>query len=145
MVGYREREKECHVVVCTHITQCKNSTWMSLTAVVRSSLRTCLAEPQKDFFDVFSLEPRPALSLFFLCCGWVPIPYHHRCAIPPYHTFFATFYYTNLHLTMTGTNGNGNGATIGTSRVKQGLAQMLKGGVIVSQVEDGTRTKSRYQ
>ena len=35
---------------------------------------------------------------------------------------------------MTGTNGNGNGngATIGTSRVKQGLAQMLKGGVIVS-------------
>ena len=29
-------------------------------------------------------------------------------------------------------NGNGNGATIGTSRVKQGLAQMLKGGVIVS-------------
>lgn len=46
---------------------------------------------------------------------------------------------------MTGTNGNGNGATIGTSRVKQGLAQMLKGGVIVSQVEDGTRTKSRYQ
>jgi len=34
---------------------------------------------------------------------------------------------------MTGTNGaNGNGATIGTTKVKQGLAQMLKGGVIVS-------------
>lgn len=35
---------------------------------------------------------------------------------------------------MTGTNGaNGsNGATIGTAKVKQGLAQMLKGGVIVS-------------
>jgi hypothetical protein len=35
---------------------------------------------------------------------------------------------------MTGTNGNGNGvhATIGTDRVKMGLAQMLKGGVIVS-------------
>ena len=30
-----------------------------------------------------------------------------------------------------GTNGN-NGAQIGTDRVKQGLAQMLKGGVIVS-------------
>ena len=30
-------------------------------------------------------------------------------------------------------NGNGNGsARIGTSTVKQGLAQMLKGGVIVS-------------
>jgi pyridoxal biosynthesis lyase PdxS len=29
--------------------------------------------------------------------------------------------------------GNGmNGATIGTTKVKQGLAQMLKGGVIVS-------------
>lgn len=37
---------------------------------------------------------------------------------------------------MTGTNGsNGeNGAKIGTSKVKQGLAQMLKGGVIVSHV-----------
>jgi len=30
-------------------------------------------------------------------------------------------------------NGNGNGsAQVGTIRVKQGLAQMLKGGVIVS-------------
>jgi hypothetical protein len=36
---------------------------------------------------------------------------------------------------MTGSNGNGNGngsAVVGTSTVKQGLAQMLKGGVIVS-------------
>jgi pyridoxal 5'-phosphate synthase pdxS subunit len=34
---------------------------------------------------------------------------------------------------MTGANGNGNGAPrVGTDRVKQGLAQMLKGGVIVS-------------
>jgi hypothetical protein len=36
---------------------------------------------------------------------------------------------------MTGSNGNGsngNGAQVGTLRVKQGLAQMLKGGVIVS-------------
>ena len=34
---------------------------------------------------------------------------------------------------MTGTNGsNGNGAKVGTDKVKQGLAQMLKGGVIVS-------------
>jgi hypothetical protein len=34
---------------------------------------------------------------------------------------------------MTGTNGNGNGsARVGTDKVKQGLAQMLKGGVIVS-------------
>lgn len=35
---------------------------------------------------------------------------------------------------MTGTNGTSgaNGATIGTTKVKQGLAQMLKGGVIVS-------------
>jgi len=33
---------------------------------------------------------------------------------------------------MTGTNGNGNGsARVGTSTVKQGLAQMLKGGVIM--------------
>jgi len=38
--------------------------------------------------------------------------------------------------TMTGSsNGNGNGsARVGTDRVKQGLAQMLKGGVIVSSV-----------
>ena len=40
---------------------------------------------------------------------------------------------------MAGTNGNGNGngnghARVGTSTVKQGLAQMLKGGVIVSEV-----------
>jgi hypothetical protein len=39
---------------------------------------------------------------------------------------------------MTGTNGNGNGsngnARVGTSTVKQGLAQMLKGGVIVSYI-----------
>ena len=42
-------------------------------------------------------------------------------------------------MTMSGTNGsngngngNGNGARVGTDRVKQGLAQMLKGGVIVS-------------
>ena len=38
---------------------------------------------------------------------------------------------------MTGTNGNGNGngsAVVGTSTVKQGLAQMLKGGVIVSRL-----------
>jgi pyridoxal biosynthesis lyase PdxS len=36
---------------------------------------------------------------------------------------------------MTETNGNGNGngsARVGTITVKQGLAQMLKGGVIVS-------------
>jgi pyridoxal biosynthesis lyase PdxS len=34
---------------------------------------------------------------------------------------------------MAGTNGNGsNGTHVGTIRVKQGLAQMLKGGVIVS-------------
>jgi hypothetical protein len=36
---------------------------------------------------------------------------------------------------MTGSNGNSNGngsARVGTSTVKQGLAQMLKGGVIVS-------------
>ena len=38
---------------------------------------------------------------------------------------------------MAGTNGNGNGngsAVVGTSTVKQGLAQMLKGGVIVSRL-----------
>lgn len=34
---------------------------------------------------------------------------------------------------MTGTNGSSNGgARVGTTTVKQGLAQMLKGGVIVS-------------
>ena len=34
---------------------------------------------------------------------------------------------------MTGTNGNGNGVPrVGTDTVKMGLAQMLKGGVIVS-------------
>ena len=33
---------------------------------------------------------------------------------------------------MTGSNGNGNGAKVGTLKVKQGLAKMLKGGVIVS-------------
>ena len=36
---------------------------------------------------------------------------------------------------MAGSNGNGsngNGAKVGTDKVKQGLAQMLKGGVIVS-------------
>jgi len=35
-----------------------------------------------------------------------------------------------------GTNGNGGngGARVGTGRVKQGLAQMLKGGVIVSTI-----------
>ena len=34
---------------------------------------------------------------------------------------------------MVGTNGsNGNGAKVGTDTVKMGLAQMLKGGVIVS-------------
>ena len=36
---------------------------------------------------------------------------------------------------MTGT-ANGNGAKIGTVTVKQGLAQMLKGGVIVSVKRD---------
>ena len=50
---------------------------------------------------------------------------------------------------MAGSNGNGNGngsAVVGTSTVKQGLAQMLKGGVIVScLVQDVTRTPSdRY-
>eukprot|EP00984_Skeletonema_dohrnii_P028257 scaffold18179_cov78-Skeletonema_dohrnii-CCMP3373.AAC.2 len=38
---------------------------------------------------------------------------------------------------MTGTNGNGNGAKIGTDKVKQGLAQMLKGGVISVCKESG--------
>jgi hypothetical protein len=33
-------------------------------------------------------------------------------------------------------DGNGNGTHVGTSRVKMGLAQMLKGGVIVSQYYD---------
>lgn len=42
-------------------------------------------------------------------------------------------YQSNNKAKMTGTNGtNGNGAKIGTEKVKQGLAQMLKGGVIVS-------------
>lgn len=52
------------------------------------------------------------------------------------HSFLAFHHLNNRKntVTMAGTNGNGNGngATIGTSRVKQGLAQMLKGGVIVS-------------
>lgn len=45
---------------------------------------------------------------------------------------------------MTGTNGNGNGngsAKVGTSTVKQGLAQMLKGGVIVSAFGRSPRSK----
>ena len=44
--------------------------------------------------------------------------------------------HTTLKATMTGTNGtNGNGSSaprVGTDTVKMGLAQMLKGGVIVS-------------
>jgi len=50
-----------------------------------------------------------------------------------------------------GSNGNGNGAArVGTSTVKQGLAQMLKGGVIVSRVSEGIidffrRTSDRRQ
>jgi hypothetical protein len=35
-------------------------------------------------------------------------------------------------INMTEGNGNGSQPTVGTIRVKQGLAQMLKGGVIVS-------------
>lgn len=43
---------------------------------------------------------------------------------------------TNFIMTGTNGNGNGNGSTrVGTSTVKQGLAQMLKGGVIVSPVD----------
>jgi hypothetical protein len=38
----------------------------------------------------------------------------------------------NRTIKMTETNGNGSQPTVGTVRVKQGLAQMLKGGVIVS-------------
>jgi hypothetical protein len=38
---------------------------------------------------------------------------------------------------MVGTNGNG--AQVGTLKVKQGLAQMLKGGVIVSSLRAGRR------
>jgi pyridoxal biosynthesis lyase PdxS len=34
--------------------------------------------------------------------------------------------------TMVESNGSNGGARVGTDRVKQGLAQMLKGGVIVS-------------
>jgi pyridoxal biosynthesis lyase PdxS len=49
---------------------------------------------------------------------------------------------------MAGTNGNGNGngtaPRVGTDRVKQGLAQMLKGGVIVSTlVSDDADGRSR--
>lgn len=40
--------------------------------------------------------------------------------------------HSKIIVNMTGSNGNGNGAQVGTLRVKQGLAQMLKGGVIVS-------------
>ena len=40
---------------------------------------------------------------------------------------------------MTGSNGT-NGARIGTDRVKQGLAQMLKGGVIVSGIRCSARS-----
>jgi hypothetical protein len=46
-------------------------------------------------------------------------------------TIDSSLYNNNIEI-MTGTNGNGNGAKIGTDKVKQGLAQMLKGGVIVS-------------
>eukprot|EP00985_Skeletonema_marinoi_P011353 scaffold5393_cov99-Skeletonema_marinoi.AAC.5 len=42
---------------------------------------------------------------------------------------------------MTGTNGNGNGAKIGTDKVKQGLAQMLKGGVITQDVSTAKRRR----
>ena len=46
----------------------------------------------------------------------------------------------------TGENGtNGNGARVGTSRVKQGLAQMLKGGVIVSEVKSNTKAVARMK
>jgi pyridoxal biosynthesis lyase PdxS len=46
---------------------------------------------------------------------------------------------------MTGTNnnGSGNGATVGTDRVKMGLAQMLKGGVIVSRLKERERDRER--
>jgi hypothetical protein len=40
---------------------------------------------------------------------------------------------------LNGGNGNGNGTLTGTDRVKQGLAQMLKGGVIVSQLTPSYR------
>jgi hypothetical protein len=51
--------------------------------------------------------------------------------LPLMHTIFSLR--KNLCQKMAGTNGNGNGnARVGTSTVKQGLAQMLKGGVIVS-------------
>jgi hypothetical protein len=43
---------------------------------------------------------------------------------------------TKMTTKMTGTNGNGgDSAKVGTSTVKQGLAQMLKGGVIVSMAD----------
>lgn len=44
-------------------------------------------------------------------------------------------------MTGNGNGENGNGAKIGTSKVKQGLAQMLKGGVIVSLPKPFVRQK----
>jgi hypothetical protein len=41
-----------------------------------------------------------------------------------------------------GANGNGSNARVGTDRVKQGLAQMLKGGVIVSFTNGFLRSSS---
>jgi hypothetical protein len=60
------------------------------------------------------------MHIFFL------LGQHHRLR----HIYFYKHFEEGK---MSGTNGNGNGsARVGTSTVKQGLAQMLKGGVIVS-------------
>jgi hypothetical protein len=45
---------------------------------------------------------------------------------------------------MTEGNGNGSQPTVGTVRVKQGLAQMLKGGVIVSRAFVLVVERGRY-
>ena len=55
-------------------------------------------------------------------------------------------HFSPINIIMTGsTNGGSNGSTprVGTDTVKMGLAQMLKGGVIVSQSNEEEDTQAR--
>jgi hypothetical protein len=103
----------CYRAVFSRLAVC---TFVLSESLSLLSLRLFLRSPRKRGFTV----PFCSLTIASLTHNFSKYKYHNSPSTSPEK--------------MTNTNGsNGNGsARVGTSTVKQGLAQMLKGGVIVS-------------
>jgi hypothetical protein len=108
---------------------------MDLTLRLLDSANPITSNRIRSFFFLFLVFSADEFVIVFFLLNHNYFSTTSLCPSPPLLSQKRRSKYNTNIETMTGTNGNGNGngsARVGTSTVKQGLAQMLKGGVIVS-------------